>query len=336
MAKTLFLHIGLHKTGTTALQKTFLDNRKSLREHGIDYFCRKPNGELGDIHGYFSYHKLSKCKGAFLLHPDPFKHFLGQCPSDIVVVSSEQFSWISDKEVLLSLKELLKDFNLKVILYLRRQDRQFISHYQEGSKYEGGLLKPVKSYWQLGSTMALPGINPEDIQRSYLDYHYKFKLWASVFGKEALIPRIYEESKLVDGNIVADFLSLVKCDWRPSTVCSENISVCASMSKFGHLMSEVTGSIDPDLEKALRRSVWLACNGGKKALPSRDQAKESFSMFRDISRQLSQDLGDGFDEDLFDLDFSFYPVLAQDQWDEDSANQVIRSILICLKDRFPG
>ena len=221
-----------------------------------------------------------------------------------------------------------------IVMYLRRQDLQAVSHWQEAAKYEKGNLKPAKSYYGFGPNKALPPFGDEDIKGSYLDYHTKYELWRSVFGKDNISVRIYERSVLKNDCIVSDFLEIIEIPWRPPAVQSENTSINLDMFKFGHLMSEVTGKIDSQLEEQLRRAVWQTSSGAK-ALPARAEAEEFFEKFRDSNRTLSRQLGCNYKKELFDLDFTNYPIQPTDTWSEESANIVIASILKCLAECYP-
>ena len=46
MTKTLFLHIGMHKTGTSAIQHALFDQRKALKKHAINYVALARNHSI--------------------------------------------------------------------------------------------------------------------------------------------------------------------------------------------------------------------------------------------------------------------------------------------------
>ena len=52
---TLFIHTGLHKTGTTSLQKAFFDNRRVLARQGLLY----PDTGLSPNPGNWGHHELA-------------------------------------------------------------------------------------------------------------------------------------------------------------------------------------------------------------------------------------------------------------------------------------
>ncbi len=53
MKKKLYLHIGMGKTGTTALQNFFWENRKALASHDI---CYPKRGTMANAHHLLSPH----------------------------------------------------------------------------------------------------------------------------------------------------------------------------------------------------------------------------------------------------------------------------------------
>ncbi|WP_298637105.1 hypothetical protein [uncultured Umboniibacter sp.] len=329
MRQKLFLHIGLHKTGSTSLQKAFFDNRCELADLGVGYLAKKPNGDLGPSHNYLSYHDEPE-RGARLFQPESLKAHLSELRQPRLVLSTENFSWIFESSEVEKLQQVLSDYDVSVVMYLRRQDQQAVSHFQEASKWEVGRLKPAKKFYSLSENRALPPIKPGKTSK-YLDYFHRWKLWADAFGVENVRVKIFDRNQLVGGDVVTDFCSLIDLDWAPKDVASENISLGLSATKFGHLMTEVTGRIDSELELALRKAV---SSSGKPARPSRQQAQRFFSQFSESNRKLAQALQ--LDGELFDSSFENYAEGPQDKWTEDTANDTVRKILQVLAQRYPS
>src|SRR6185312_16148290 len=112
----LYLHIGTHKTGTSALQ-TFLTRRSpGLEKRGLHYV----QAGLGDAHAH---HALSwSLRGQYLGDAsvwDEARAEIARYSARPTVISSEAF-WYTDPA---SLVEKLKDVGpLRIVLYVRRQD----------------------------------------------------------------------------------------------------------------------------------------------------------------------------------------------------------------------
>jgi len=124
---------------------------------------------------------------------------------DLVIASSENFSFFFERSAIAALKGALQRHfdDIRIVSYLRRQDRHAVSHHQEGAKAnrraEGDLWGHALN--------ALP--TPSSRQALYLDYDRRLGLWADEFGDDRLTLRVYDRALMKDGDIVADFLALV-------------------------------------------------------------------------------------------------------------------------------
>ncbi len=96
--KTLYLHIGMGKTGTTALQVFFSGNRKAMEEQGVAY------PSLGEIEG--AHHLLSPHVPRFLKNTwnfqsvDDWAPELATTDADSILLSSELMSRATHDELL--------------------------------------------------------------------------------------------------------------------------------------------------------------------------------------------------------------------------------------------
>ena len=185
MSKTVFLHIGAHKTGTTSLQRFFREHSDKLGE--IGYLYPKSAGYS------FAQHRL-----AFALKGmrDPsigdipvFDKEIGELlreiegsPQPHVIISSEELFSLGDDAVAL-LREALKEFTVFVLAVLRRPDELFASLYNQ-------LVKDPKSPFRMHYAKFLdkPGSLAADMR-----FEKVFARWAACFGKDALTIRCYED-----------------------------------------------------------------------------------------------------------------------------------------------
>jgi hypothetical protein len=181
----LFIHIGKGKTGTSALQTFFLQNRDSFNKYGIVYpLCRE---------GKFNHHYLAwsllKEEGVEKIYPkdtrtsvEEWNYVLSQLIGKQNLISSELLAGLSFDAVS-KIKESVSDFDVKIIIYLRRYDNWLESVYNQKVKGKGISCLPKK----------LPEKNSAEI-------------WAKVFSKENVIVRPYEKGQFYQGTIFADFL----------------------------------------------------------------------------------------------------------------------------------
>jgi hypothetical protein len=99
-----------------------------------------------------------------------------------------------------SAKYLLRNFDVKVVVYLRPQDSFYESWYtqmiQQGTAQQGAISSGFNQFW---SNFSFQNINYQKVINAY----------ANAFGKSNLIVRPYMKSKLKDRNVIHDFLSIV-------------------------------------------------------------------------------------------------------------------------------
>jgi len=123
------------------------------------------------------------------------------------------------KEKLKRLKQLFKDFDIEIICYLRRQDLQFESHYNQVIK--AMTLLPIfeKNKIYLEEFKELYGfpfheLTSSDYPRFFYDflvyryrnlcYYETLSVWADVFGKESILIKPFEQ-RLFKNGLVEDF-----------------------------------------------------------------------------------------------------------------------------------
>lgn len=160
--KELWIHAGLPKNGSSALQVFFAKNRNNLAREGIDYLemeslADAASGKITSGNGVLLARSLLRQEHP-LFYPEARKkvhQFLSLVKSsanDKGLVSSEFFSNISIE----GLKEIKADLDslgvvLKFVFYVRRQDQFLVSSYMQEVKrhgYTGSLEQFVKSKYK--------------------------------------------------------------------------------------------------------------------------------------------------------------------------------------------
>ncbi|HWA91831.1 MAG TPA: hypothetical protein VG889_17465 [Rhizomicrobium sp.] len=187
----LVLHIGTHKTGTSALQAFLVANAEALRARGLNYM----RAGLGQA---MAHHALAwgsrNFKGRDNAVWADLRAELADNPDAINIVSSEGL-WFADPATVAP--ELEGVGPVKVIVYLRRQDRYLQSLYKQGvtsgrrSKFET---------WRIQ-------------QEDRGDFLTVLRQWADAFGKENIDVRPYDRPEgRVD--VTADFFDAIGADVR--------------------------------------------------------------------------------------------------------------------------
>lgn len=207
--KTLWLHIGMAKTASTAIQTFCSENAKLLEREGFCYpifsisypgISRAHNGcfllkVIKDLDGNRDVNQEAANfqEGMKTVHK-LFKSY------DNVILSNE-IIWRGmdvDKKNFweLMIKEAQKgDFNIRVIVYLRRQDSFISSNWNQ----------LVKRQW----TEETFEHYISRVDRTMLNYYDKLERMAALIGKENIIVRRFDREKFIGGNIYSDFLDAV-------------------------------------------------------------------------------------------------------------------------------
>lgn len=198
---TVYLHIGMPKTGTTAIQNFLWNNQAALEKHRACY------PELG-----MKYVRVSKLRNAHFL----VDHLIDSRPAgadyvsildqiaklgeqyDTILLSDESIWEIKSKQPMFweKLKQDLeiRGLALRVVVYLRRQDGFAQSVYRQ--KIKG-------SYTDLPFDAYL-----ERLREIYsLDYFPCIEMLVKTLGRDSLILHVYEKEQY-GGNLFADFLAV--------------------------------------------------------------------------------------------------------------------------------
>ena len=274
---TLLLHIGTCKTGTSALQACLAKNQQFLMKNKICYseFHESNNFHLNLtlalIREYFGkngidgepieidFGSIPITSALYQQTPayitDRMKRRFHENNCDTLVISDEclfesTIWWIFPRrlnsERLLSgrrdyiirfFKEAFREFDIKIVCYLRRQDDYLESLYNQWSKginramYDT-IFNPASGKYKIDEANA-PNINMARFVNGMVDadYYAHLSRWAEIYGKENIIIRTYEKSRLPKG-VEHDFF--------------ENILGLDSLADL-HLYKEINAGFKKDI-----------------------------------------------------------------------------------------
>lgn len=190
--KALILHIGMGKTGTTALQRAFWQNRDLLARHGIAY---PVTGAVAAAHHLITPRipNFLQNSGWTFLTPAEWVPQVLDLPQPRVLMSSELIAW-SDPASIDSFCAALRDrFDVRICMYLRRQDNIIMASYSQ----------QIKAGLQQHPISALIG-RPEAF-----DYLQKLWPWEKALGAARLTVLPYEQTQFHNGDLIHDFFHRV-------------------------------------------------------------------------------------------------------------------------------
>ncbi len=207
--KTLYVHVGLPKTGTSAIQAFCVENRELLEKKGFCYpnLPYRYEGKSSSRNGAFLTAKLMDKNGVWLEEKEKqrFAEGLGKVKElfqtfDNVILSDEGI-WLNVKSRRKTLFEELKDagsrdgYITKIIVYLRRQDEYISSIWNQKVKH-----KEEERSWEEFLDVVKQG------RLANLKYYRTLKQAAESLGMEHIIVRRYGREYLKGGMSQMDFL----------------------------------------------------------------------------------------------------------------------------------
>lgn len=224
---TVYLHIGIPKTGTSSLQAVFAQNRDALLSQGLLYPTQLRHGHA---------HHLLACDLVDQIQPNPMPDFwYGDRPRGVawrtlheeiaehsaqlrsVLVSSELFFGQSYRldEMVSKIAEELKAYSVKVIIYLRRQDELYSSFFNQDVKGSRRWHQCAHHFY-------------EQHQLFRHGYDELLDVWSSVFGVDNILIRPYEKPQWKNNGLLADFCDVVGVDLNDAELPKANSSLSAN------------------------------------------------------------------------------------------------------------
>lgn len=216
----LYIHVGVHKTGTTALQYSLATRRAALKEQGISY----PAAGIPAAAALWGHHDLAWA----LRDGDPgglcrmVRAEIGSeagTPSDRAVLSSEEFCLLRNATLFQPLKDAFSGWAFRPICYIRRQDQLLESVYNHH----------VKS---LGETSDI--IDFARRIRRRLDHRMVLGRLEQAFGRDTMTVRLYDKALI--GDTVSDFFSLLGAEYRESAG-SPDINAGLTTAGIGEMLA---------------------------------------------------------------------------------------------------
>jgi len=175
--KTVYFHIGTHKTGTTALQSFFVANKDILKNKGF-------------IYDFYNEQEMNQ--GYLAFKPEKWDDIKLDTSLNYIISGEDFYSHILNSSNIINDK--LIDFNIHFIVYFKRQDLMIQSVYNQLVKMHG-FTKNIST----------------EINYNFNYYQFTQNL-KDKFPEAKLTVKVYEKRQFKDGNIFNDFLNILGLD----------------------------------------------------------------------------------------------------------------------------
>ncbi len=222
--KTIIIHIGREKTGTTSLQNFFALNYDKLLKYDI-FYPTDENKKYTHWKQHITLVPSITKKKIFNLSEDinyvngealtEFVEDIKKVKQNNILISSEFFIHVDTPELVKYLKNKLNGYHVKIVVYIRRQDDFYLSTRQESLK----IGRPFR----------------DSVHRAkkyqYANYYERLNNWAQVFGNENLIVRIFEKEQMYKNNLYADFLKILGIEFDNTFIIPQRLNESISLEK---------------------------------------------------------------------------------------------------------
>lgn len=238
----LIIHIGWHKTGSTALQKFCLKNSAALVSQKV---IIPETGLLTVAHHRIPWSVQHEKRNPWA-HSSGHSHedaslvesMLAECRArgaTTAIISSEEFCTLTEEEIRI-LGTFLVAEDVTIVAYLRSQDELLDSFYRMLVRWsERRICDDFDEFME--------GL----LESAFLNYYDNISRWSQVFGTERIVLRKYDRSTMMDGDISTDFMNTIGVDvgaawWRDSN--DENASLSAYSTEYLRYTNSLPVSLD--------------------------------------------------------------------------------------------
>lgn len=308
---TVYLHIGTMKTGTSAIQRFLFENRKYLKSQGYAYPVMKQGlpSKYAFRNGHFILYLTGREKALKIdvdeqkVLQDAFEQ-IGKVAKEFEhIILSDELIWhysATDSEFWQKLKERFRaiDCDLKVIVYLRRQDTFAESLYSHEIKsrdiFHGDFSEYIKG------NMA---------ELFVFDYYGNIRKIEACLGKENVLLRTYDKGRLAGKNtmILSDFLETVGLTFDENYKTQEsakNSGLEGNYVEFKRLVNAVPEyrGLDNFLKKPLALASSAMTEGKLRSRAgyfTETERKEFLSRFEEGNRRIAEEYFGREDGKLF-------------------------------------
>lgn len=224
----IWLHIGMMKTGTTAMQEWFRAQAPMLAAQGLLYVHPPRRAASG--------HLVKALAGPRPGHRDAIaalaQRLAGEAVPDVLISAESLAS--QGPDFLRPLVEALAGHDLRILIWLRRQDRYAEAHYKQMVKWTGTDLDLARH---------LRGLEAQ------LDYATFLDRWQAAFPQARLLPQVYEEPEAATPDSIAAMLTALG---RPDLIPTDSAGIRTNRTPGADLVARYRRAKGTD-GKTLRR-----------------------------------------------------------------------------------
>lgn len=195
MKKRLIVHIGANKTGSSSIQDFLWTNRKVLRQEGLLLPGEKFELLSRNRGTTTEFENLIKSPNGSRILADAIIKLAETAPEGhTILLTAENLAAHPAAPALFS--DLTQHFEMKIKLYVRRQDEYLLSSWQQWYSKVGS------DFWAW-TTSSVGTLG---------DWRRYIENWEKVVSPSNISVRVFERAKLDSGDVVVDFYNRLHLD----------------------------------------------------------------------------------------------------------------------------
>ncbi|MGQ0486209.1 MAG: hypothetical protein ACT4SY_12760 [Hyphomicrobiales bacterium] len=194
MAPFIVLHIGANKTGSSAIQIFLKTNAAALRNHAVEVAPSDltTGGKITGEHVWFTQSLLADIQAGARIMEERMEALLAGLPDGSrLIMSAENLANRTSGHLLFA--SLAKKFQIRVVLYIRRQDEYLLSSWQQWNS------KISDDFW----AWVISAVGQWGNWRACIED------WETVVPRDQITVRVFERDRLEGRDVIADFIGIL-------------------------------------------------------------------------------------------------------------------------------
>lgn len=195
LEKTLILHCGDYKCGSSSIQGAFSENYDVLRKHGVNYTSVYRDGRAAHAGLVEQLISIKKKESMQVSGVNALMEDMKASACDVTMISSEALQDYLD-ELPIFLNGLAEGVRVKVLYFARPHASVIVSRYLQRAKFG----RPVGSIEDF--------IQSVKRHRNFM-YHEKYTRLSALLGAGNVFVRPFSRDHLLGGDVLIDALSVI-------------------------------------------------------------------------------------------------------------------------------
>jgi hypothetical protein len=269
MKKTLVIHGGMHKTGSSVIQRTLYANRELLLGQGILYPLTGLIHDSQIGHRHYGFMKaLENSAKSF----DVFRQFnqeVDESACNVIIVSHEDI--LSPRTSILDGAKLLTEkYDVKLVCYIRDPIQYFNAKYKEWVRRQGFVGESADFVVE---------------HLDYLDWDKLLKPWFKLLPTNSVVVKKYDRNSLINQSSIDDLCEVLGSHW--------NLNIKGLLSDFPESNNE--GLSNNETLLALMKNKYFSDKFGSEISRSKyldlianikNEKKEGLVLSKEVARKI--------------------------------------------------